>query len=159
MLPDYYAILGVSASASSEELRRAWRARAFELHPDRNPGDEGRGFRAAAEAWDILSDPGSRARYDQVRTASPFSPPRGGSTPSGAWPSPSTAWAEAARRAQREADERQKAEALRRAQEEARARRILYEAEQLRLEAELGLHLGDWTRSGVLRDGSLGRRR
>ena len=59
---DYYARLGVSPTASNDELRHAWRSRAFDLHPDRNPGDDGTAFRAVVEAWEVLSSPEGRAR-------------------------------------------------------------------------------------------------
>ena len=70
---DFYARLGVHPTASDDELRRAWRGRAFELHPDRNPGDDGAAFRALAEAWEVLSSPEGRARYDREQTPSPDS--------------------------------------------------------------------------------------
>ena len=70
---DYYARLGVSPAASDEELRLAWRSRAFDLHPDRNPGDDGAAFRAVSEAWQVLSSPEERARYDRERAPSPES--------------------------------------------------------------------------------------
>jgi curved DNA-binding protein CbpA len=62
---DPYAELGVSRDASSEEIRRAYRQVARRLHPDVNqdPGGAER-FAAAARAYEILSDPAARARYD-----------------------------------------------------------------------------------------------
>jgi curved DNA-binding protein CbpA len=62
---DPYAELGVSRDASSEEIRRAYRQVARRHHPDvnRDPGGAAR-FAAAARAYEILSDPAARARYD-----------------------------------------------------------------------------------------------
>lgn len=64
---DPYRVLGVSRTASAEEIRRAFRAVAKRDHPDLNPGDaaaEAR-FKAASAAHDLLSDPERRARYDR----------------------------------------------------------------------------------------------
>ena len=64
---DYYEELGVSRNASSEEIGRAFRRLAAKHHPDRNPGDpqaEAR-FKRIAEAYNVLSDPKSRAAYDR----------------------------------------------------------------------------------------------
>jgi len=64
---DYYAILGVRRDASPEDIKKAYRRCAIQYHPDRNPGDaeaEAR-FKACAEAYEVLSDPDKRARYDR----------------------------------------------------------------------------------------------
>ncbi len=64
---DYYDILGVERGASTDELKKAYRKLALQYHPDRNPDDheaEAR-FKEAAEAYDVLSNPDKRARYDR----------------------------------------------------------------------------------------------
>jgi molecular chaperone DnaJ len=64
---DYYEVLGLPRDASPEDVKKAYRKLAFKLHPDRNPGDreaEAR-FKEAAEAYEVLGSPETRARYDQ----------------------------------------------------------------------------------------------
>jgi len=64
---DYYEILGVGRDAGEEEIKKAYRQMAFKYHPDRNPDDpeaEGK-FKEAAEAYEVLRDPETRARYDR----------------------------------------------------------------------------------------------
>ncbi len=66
--PDLYQLLGVPREASREEIAQAWRRRARDEHPDARPADAdapGR-FRALAEAWQVLGDPGRRAAYDRA---------------------------------------------------------------------------------------------
>jgi molecular chaperone DnaJ len=67
MKEDYYDILGVSKSASESEIKKAYRKKAIEFHPDKNPGDEKAEemFKKAAEAYEVLSDADKRARYDR----------------------------------------------------------------------------------------------
>ncbi|AFD06025.1 molecular chaperone DnaJ [Solitalea canadensis] len=64
---DYYDILGVSRSASAEEIKKAYRKLAIKYHPDKNPGDKEAedNFKEAAEAYEILSNAEKRQRYDQ----------------------------------------------------------------------------------------------
>ncbi len=64
---DYYEILGVQKSATADELKKAYRKMALKYHPDKNPGDKEaeEKFKEAAEAYDVLSDPNKRAKYDQ----------------------------------------------------------------------------------------------
>jgi curved DNA-binding protein len=65
---DYYKILGVSRSASADEIKGAYRKLAMQYHPDRNPGDKQaeERFKEMNEAYQVLSDPQKRARYDQL---------------------------------------------------------------------------------------------
>ncbi len=65
---DYYNILGVSRTASADEIKSAYRKLAMQYHPDRNPGDKNAEdhFKEINEAYQVLSDPQKRARYDQL---------------------------------------------------------------------------------------------
>ena len=72
-MADLYDVIGVHKSASADEIKKAYRKRARELHPDANPDDphaEER-FKALASAYEILSDPAKRNNYDRFGTADP----------------------------------------------------------------------------------------
>lgn len=64
---DYYEILGVDKSATTDEIKKAYRKLALKYHPDKNPGDKNaeEKFMEAAEAYDVLSDADKRSKYDQ----------------------------------------------------------------------------------------------
>lgn len=64
---DYYEVLGVSKTATEDEIKKAYKKLAIKYHPDRNPDDKEaeEKFKEAAEAYDVLHDPQKRARYDQ----------------------------------------------------------------------------------------------
>ena len=64
---DYYEILGVGKGATAPEIKKAYRKKAIEFHPDKNRDDKGAEakFKEAAEAYEILSDADKKARYDQ----------------------------------------------------------------------------------------------
>ncbi|MGD0613122.1 MAG: J domain-containing protein [Anaerolineales bacterium] len=65
---DYYKILGVDRKASAEDIKRAYRKLAMQVHPDRNPGDKRaeERFKDINEAYQVLSDPQKRIHYDQL---------------------------------------------------------------------------------------------
>lgn len=64
---DYYEVLEVTKTATAEEIKKAYRKKAIQFHPDKNPGDKEaeEKFKEAAEAYDVLSNEDKRARYDQ----------------------------------------------------------------------------------------------
>lgn len=67
MKEDYYDILGITKNASSAEIKKAYRKKALKYHPDKNPGDATAEemFKKSAEAYEVLSNPDKKARYDQ----------------------------------------------------------------------------------------------
>ena len=74
---DYYEVLGVGREAGEQELKTAYRKLAHQFHPDKNQGDQAseERFKEASEAYEVLSDPEKRARYDRfghVNGPSPF---------------------------------------------------------------------------------------
>lgn len=64
---DYYEVLGLDKSATADQIKKAYRKAAIQFHPDKNPGDATaeEKFKEAAEAYDILSSPEKKSRYDQ----------------------------------------------------------------------------------------------
>lgn len=69
MPEDYYSLLGVSRGASDEEIKKAFRKKAHELHPDK--GGDAEAFKKVNEAYQALSDPQKRQQYDTFGTADP----------------------------------------------------------------------------------------
>jgi curved DNA-binding protein len=78
---DYYKVLGVERSASADDVRKAYRKLAMQYHPDRNAGDKQaeERFKEINEAYQVLSDPQKRARFDQLGSAYSNWQQRGGS--------------------------------------------------------------------------------
>ena len=77
---DFYEVLGVSRSASADEIKKSFRKMAVQYHPDKNPGDKAseENFKEAAEAYEVLSNPDKKKRYDQFGHAGGASSPNGG---------------------------------------------------------------------------------
>ena len=67
---DFYAVLGVSKDATTDEIKKKYRKLAREFHPDKNPGDKGSEdrFKSISEAADVLSDDAKRKEYDEARS-------------------------------------------------------------------------------------------
>lgn len=77
---DYYDVLGVTRSSSADEIKKAYRKMAIKYHPDKNPGDKQseENFKEAAEAYEVLSNPEKKQRYDQFGHAGGSSSANGG---------------------------------------------------------------------------------
>jgi len=67
MAKDYYSILGINKSATADEIKKAFRKLAVKFHPDKNPGnkDAEEKFKEINHAYEVLSDPGKRKKYDR----------------------------------------------------------------------------------------------
>src|SRR3954471_16753439 len=81
---DYYAVLGVSASATQDEIKKQYRKLAAKHHPDKNQGDQKAAdrFKEISEAYQVIGDAEKRKQYDQMRQLGAF----GGGRPGGARP-------------------------------------------------------------------------
>lgn len=79
---DYYDVLGVSKNASADEIKKAFRRKAVELHPDKQGGDEAK-FKEINEAYEVLKDQSKRQRYDQFGHAGVGGAAGGGGNPFG----------------------------------------------------------------------------
>src|SRR5690242_12974623 len=85
---DYYAVLGVSASATQDEIKKQYRKLAAKHHPDKNQNDPkaAERFKEISEAYQVIGDPDKRKQYDQMRQLGAFGggrPSAGGGSPFG----------------------------------------------------------------------------
>ena len=82
MKNDYYTILGIAKEATPEEIKKAYRQKALQYHPDRNPGNKKaeEKFKEVAEACEVLGNPEKRRQYDEAAVFG-FGPPGGESSP------------------------------------------------------------------------------
>src|ERR1700747_2377506 len=86
---DFYAVMGVPASATQDEIKKQYRKLAAKHHPDKNPNDSkaAERFKEISEAYQVLGDAEKRKQYDQMRRLGAFGgfgtggPRRGGPTP------------------------------------------------------------------------------
>src|SRR5476649_2796692 len=83
---DYYDVLGVSRGADADEIKKAYRMMAIKYHPDKNQGDKDaeEHFKEAAEAYEVLSNPEKRQRYNQFGHAANAHSANGGGAGYGA---------------------------------------------------------------------------
>jgi molecular chaperone DnaJ len=83
---DYYAVLGVPASATQDELKKAYRKLAAKHHPDKNPNNPKAAdtFKGISEAYQTLGDPEKRKQYDEMRRLGAFGGFGGGARSGGA---------------------------------------------------------------------------
>src|ERR1700735_3080782 len=77
---DYYDVLGVAKGSDADEIKKAYRKMAIKYHPDKNQGDKAAEdkFKEAAEAYEVLSNPEKRQRYDQFGHAANAQSANGG---------------------------------------------------------------------------------